>query len=80
MNTSSTYKGIRRYLNRGDFIGADFNRDGIFDHFAFIVEYDSSRQELLFAQHSTDYLRWENNTNWPANNGSLYVRVRAGEY
>ena len=98
-NTFARYMGIgystrwnydfSANIRAGDFIAADFNNDGSYDHIGFIVQRDNYHKyydniedyyDYRVAQHTTNYLLWASNTNnnWEKidDNGGSYARIR----
>lgn len=61
---SKTWATLRATLYPGDFIGFDKADDGDVDHNAFV--YDRANNLVRIAQHTNDYLKWEDATGWPS--------------
>lgn len=62
-------------LHPGSFIAADNGGDGVIDHNAFVTAKRAG--EVKIAQHSSDYHKWSNSTNWiqnPSNRRIYHVR------
>ncbi|MBS6374541.1 MAG: amidase domain-containing protein [Erysipelotrichaceae bacterium] len=59
----------------GSFIASDFGGDGVADHCAFITS--KAGGTVKIAQHTTNYHKWSNETNWPVdNNKRILYHVR----
>ena len=71
-NTTS-WSSLVSNVRAGDFIGYDSGGDGEVDHIGFV--HSKTGDELYIAQHTTDYIDWDNNTGWPDIDGRYY-RIR----
>ena len=71
-------------VQAGDFIAADFDDDGVWDHMGFVTDVETSMTSGYYnyrvAQHTTNYVAWTTSTtnNWETigSNGGRYARVR----
>ena len=71
-NTTS-WSSLVSNARAGDFIGYDSGGDGEVDHIGFV--HSKTGNELYIAQHTNDYIDWDNNTGWPDIDGRYY-RIR----
>lgn len=82
--TSTSLYNFSKNLQRGDFIAADFDNDGDWDHMGFVVDRDSTTTngyyDFKVAQHTDNYLAWatsdKNNWDQIARDGGKYGRIR----
>lgn len=82
MYTTRNHYDFSSALRRGDIIAIDNAGDGNWDHMGFVTAKNNiplcyangDYYNYRVAQHSSDYLRWADSTNWPTatdNNGRL---------
>lgn len=74
--STKKWKSFVDNVRSGDLIAYDDGDDGSIDHIGFV--YNTSAAAIQIAQHSTDYLKWSNNTGWPGKEaqGARYYRIR----
>ena len=71
-------------IQTGDFIAADFDSDGDWDHMGFVTDRKSYKNNHYYnykvAQHTPDYLAWtsssDNGWDLAGSDGGTYARVR----
>ena len=64
-------------LKPGDFIAADWGGDGHIDHIAYVAANGSSSSNKYIAQHTSNYYKRSDQTNWPKDS-STRVLWKAG--
>lgn len=86
INSAQALEAFSATIVAGDFIAGDWERDGKWNHIAFITQKDSYKAnyngkvyyDFKVAQHTTDYHLWasSNSNNWDSIEGSEYAIIR----
>lgn len=82
--TTTSHSSFSKNIAKGDFIAADFENDGDWNHMGFVTDKKSSQSNGYYdykvAQHTSNYHAWaSSSTNgWDtiAGDGGKYGRVR----
>ena len=86
--TTSSHTSFSENIRKGDYIAADFDSDGDWDHMGFVTDYNARAacystgdfNDYKVAQHTNNYHRWtsSSNNNWDTigPTGGKYARVR----
>lgn len=83
--TTTNHVTFASKLLQGDFIAADWENDGDWDHIGFVTSTASyvgtcGYQDYKVAQHTSNYLAWASSStnNWDVQDGRKYAVVRRG--
>lgn len=71
-----SWNSLKNNLVKGSFIGKDTGGDGDVNHMAFITDKKADGSQVQIAQHSTNYLKWSNDTGWINIGNAIYYIVR----